>query len=44
MNTVAVTDAGYKVLLEKHNNPEKKEKFCVKSSTVQNFLENLNFI
>jgi len=45
VNIAAVTDAGYKLLLVKHNNPDKKnEKFCVKLSTVQNFLENLNFI
>jgi len=30
VNIAAVTDAGYKLLLEKHNNPDKKnEKSCV---------------
>jgi len=32
VNIAAVTDAGYKLLLEKHNNPDKKnEQSCVKS-------------
>jgi len=36
VNIGAVSDAGYKLLLEKHNNPDKKTRnFCVKSSTVQ---------
>jgi len=31
-NIAAVTDAGYKLLLEKHNNPDKKiDKSCIKS-------------
>ena len=32
VNFASVTDAGYKLLLEKHNNPDKKnEQSCVKS-------------
>jgi len=31
VNIAAVIDSGYKLLLEKHNNPVKKQKFCVKS-------------
>jgi len=32
VNIVAVTDAGYKLLLEKYNNPDKKsDKSCGKS-------------
>jgi len=31
VNVAAVTDSGYKLLLEKHNNPvQKYEKSCVK--------------
>jgi len=45
VNLTAVTDSGYKLLLENHNNPvPKNEKSCVNSLTVQNFLENLNLI
>jgi len=29
MNIAAVTDAGYKLLLEKHNNPDKKPRYFV---------------
>jgi len=44
VNIAAVIDSGYKLLLEKHNNPvKKKQQFCVKSSTVRNILENWNF-
>jgi len=32
VNVAAVTDSGYTLLLEKHNNPvQKNEKSCVKS-------------
>jgi len=44
-NIAVVIDSEYKLLLEKHNNPvKKKQKFCAKSQTVWNFMENLNFI
>jgi len=31
VNIAAVIDSGYKLLLEKHNNPVKKNRFCIKS-------------
>jgi len=31
VNIAAVIDSGYKLLLEKHNNTVKTQKFCLKS-------------
>jgi len=34
VNIAAVIYSGYKLLLEKHDNPVKKNKFCITSQTV----------
>jgi len=45
VNIAAEIDSGCQLILEKQNNPvKKKQKFCVKSKTLWNFMENFNFI
>ena len=44
VNVAAVTDSGYKLLLEKHNNPVEKTEILCKIINCLKFLENLNFI
>jgi len=38
VNLAAVTDAGYKLLLEKHNNPDKKREILCKIMNCSKFF------
>ena len=44
VNIAAVIDLGYKLLLEKHNNPIKKTEILCKIINCLKFWENLNFV